>query len=149
MIRTIGNRAWDWEVRLSQWGIEHAGLPFAWGETDCASLVRDAMRVLYDRDVWESPTWYDSLASAYQTLQLVGGAPAWLLAHGATRMPLAFAQPSDVLVTPADPTDMADSLFVIVSHGRMLRTHPDELTKIVTTSRAIDTSYLIRLPYAW
>ncbi len=43
----------NWDSRLVELAREVVGEPFEWGVTDCASLVRRALKVMYGRDVWK------------------------------------------------------------------------------------------------
>ena len=47
MIRVLNS-----DVLLIQFAKSVKGAEFKWGETDCASLVRKSLRIIYGHDVW-------------------------------------------------------------------------------------------------
>ncbi len=40
----------NWDVELHQWAAPLIGMSFAWGDTDCISLARQALTIIYGRD---------------------------------------------------------------------------------------------------
>jgi hypothetical protein len=43
----------NWDRRLVEFVAVVVGQPFKWGETDCVSLVRRGLQLMFDEDVWK------------------------------------------------------------------------------------------------
>lgn len=85
----------DWELRLTRWATGLEGRPFRWGETDCASLLCQALRVM-SPDPLTTPVWADA-RSARRARRSVR--PTDLLrAHGLATILPPYVQPGDVAV---------------------------------------------------
>lgn len=90
-------RVRDWRTKLLAWALTCSRLPFAWGETDCGTLARTALGILFGRDVVPDIRPWRSAR---------GAALAWrrhppdrvFQELGAEVMPLAFARSGDVIV---------------------------------------------------
>lgn len=62
------------ERALLRWAAEEAGKPLVWGETDCASLVRRGLSVLFGEDrLYRIPAW-TSAKEALRALRAEGPA---------------------------------------------------------------------------
>lgn len=97
------SRVRNWDLELLRWQRSVLGAPFAWGVTDCGSLVRGACRTLYGRDRFEEVRPYSSRFGALRAHVETGGIASVLLGEGAREVGLGFARQGDVLVEP--PTD--------------------------------------------
>ena len=52
------DRTLSWRRELVAWAREVRGLPYIWGKTDCAALIRDALRIQFGTDLFGNlPTW--------------------------------------------------------------------------------------------
>lgn len=88
-----------WTLRLVEWGREVEGREFAWGETDCASLVAGALEALYEEPpVDASLAEYSSREEALRRHAETGGVEAVLREAGAEEVGLNFARDGDVLL---------------------------------------------------
>ena len=67
-------RKHDWELHLHEYELSKRGLPFRWGDNDCALFVCDGIHALTGVDVGgEFRGKYSSLASAIVTIREVTG----------------------------------------------------------------------------
>jgi len=105
----------NWDVRLFHWGESVRGKPFSWGSTDCASLVIAAMEVMYGVDVFPQVDRWKSLRKAVRVLHDVGSICDLFGAHGATSVPIAYAQSGDILCAPGLDGDDLPRLGVMVN----------------------------------
>lgn len=81
-----------WERRLVEWADSVQGRPFVWGETDCASLVVQALSLLGHP---AAVPGYHTVSAARRVL--AGLDPATVLRDlGAVEVGIAFAQSGDV-----------------------------------------------------
>lgn len=96
-------RVRNWDLELLRWRRSILGEPFAWGETDCGSLVRGATRTLYGRDPFQGVRTYTSRFGALRAHVETGGIEDAVRAAGGEEVGLGFARQGDVLVEP--PTE--------------------------------------------
>lgn len=91
----------NWGVHLFRWSKSVVGEPFVWGETDCGSLVRGAVRAMYGEtpDAW-SKRPYTSERQALRVQVQMKGVSGALRALGATDETVAYAQSGDIVVRP-------------------------------------------------
>lgn len=85
----------NWDVKLHEWALSVAGQPFAWGKTDCGSLVRQAFALMYGRELVELPIW-GTEHGAMRALAETGGVERVLRELDAVEVPRSFAQQGDV-----------------------------------------------------
>lgn len=98
-------RCRNWDVKLAEWANQRLGLPFEWGRTDCVSLVREALGIMYPDEFYvELPIWSDK-EEAKVAMKQVGGIRGKLLSLGAKEHPILFAQSGDILVFRPDEED--------------------------------------------
>lgn len=104
---------------LHAFAVAEVGKPLAWGETDCASLVRRGHLVYFGTDLYEGlPSW-TTLTGARRALAATGGVESVLLKRGARAVPLAFAQAGDVVVGGGDD-DEGLPFAGLVTGGKVL-----------------------------
>lgn len=118
----------NWDLRLLQWAESMNGKPFAWGETDCGSLVRSAMQNIYGVDAFGGVGRYSTRAAALKRQSETGGVYAALTAAGWSEIPLPFAQQGDVLIHPGDGMPGAG----VVVARQVLITNPDHGVQLVS-----------------
>lgn len=90
-------RVLDWRTRLVDWGLALRGRPFVWGQTDCATLARQALVLCFGRDLTvHVPLWH----SAREAAEILKQHPIVdeLKALGAEERPLAFARAGDLVL---------------------------------------------------
>ena len=84
---------------MIEWAAVQVDRPFAWGETDCASLARAALKQCFGEDVApEVPEWHSKreaarVLRAHPPLQI-------LEALGAERTAIGFARAGDIISLP-------------------------------------------------
>jgi len=86
----------NWDARLLAWANRVVGKPFAWGVTDCGTLMRQAHEVMHGENVLRWPA-YKSKRGALAAKRRLGGLPAALeaAAHAIGRR---FAGTGDVVL---------------------------------------------------
>lgn len=87
----------NWDLALHRWSNAVVGRPYVWGETDCGSLVREAHALMFGTEIFGVKP-YSTRRQALYRHKATGGVQAVLEAHGATEVPMAFAQQGDVLI---------------------------------------------------
>ena len=116
-------RVGDWNERLVAYANSVNGAPFQWGVTDCASLVRYALRAMYGRDLLRGMGSYRSSPSALRVGRQVGPVGAYLRDRGFQAVGLAFAQSGDTVVFRG--LDRGHPQLGVVVSGRLLVSDPD------------------------
>lgn len=93
------SRQRDWRAQLHRWARQQLGAPFVWGETDCASLARQALTVMFGEDLLpELPRW-STAREAVAVLAQHGAGVGLLVALGAQEVSLSFIRAGDIVVT--------------------------------------------------
>lgn len=105
----------NWDLALFHWSEGVVGKPFRWGETDCATLVMDAMVVMYGRDIFPKVPRWKSLRKAVRVLHKVLDIADLFREAGAVTVPMTFAQSGDVLCAPGLDADSLPRLGVVVN----------------------------------
>ena len=88
-----------WEDRLLLWAEAKRREPWAWGETDCGNLAREALRIVYGCSVVQTlPLRYKSRTEAIRWLRELGQPLGqYLLDYGARVVPIAEVQGGDIV----------------------------------------------------
>ncbi|HEX8693400.1 MAG TPA: hypothetical protein VF746_13330 [Longimicrobium sp.] len=136
-------RAENWDVRLHHWAAGRVGRRFAWGRTDCASLVRQAARVMYGQEVFASVPRWASARQAVEAMRVSGGVRPSLQRLQAWCLPLGFAQSGDVAVGPEQG---GEAQTAVVVDGRALVSTRAEGVRLVPLSELSAGVLLWRLP---
>ena len=93
------SRVPNWDAELEAWANAKRREPWAWGETDCGNLTRQALRVVYGCSVVQ--TWrplYNSRTEAIRWLRELGKPLSqYFLDYGATVVPIAGLQGGDIV----------------------------------------------------
>lgn len=97
-------RGLNWSDDLVRWARDEIGKPYVWGETDCGSLLRRGLAIVYGQEIGEVPA-YDSLSSAYRVSEAIGGLRAVLHRLGAEPIGLKFATTGDVILSDDWPAE--------------------------------------------
>lgn len=112
-----------WDVELEQWAAGMIGEPFAWGRTDCASLVIKGQRIIYGVDVFHTPAW-KSKAKALRTLVDVKGFRA-VLKRYANQVGRRFLQAGDIVLVGKGCSELQTDGLLIVIRDYALASSPD------------------------
>lgn len=103
------------DVRLARWANDLLGRPFAWGTTDCASLVHRALVVMYGPAITSRlPKRWRTKVAALRLAKLTT-AEKCLGELEALEVPAAFARNGDIVVMPADGGHPAGMGVVVAS----------------------------------
>jgi hypothetical protein len=113
-----------WETALVRWAREQAGRPYVWGVTDCATLARAALAVVFGRDVAPGLPVWKSQASASRIAKRTRVSDA-LRTLGAIESQAAFAGAGAVVTVPDDRVPGGESVCVVVSAGIALYAQHD------------------------
>lgn len=136
----------NWDVGLVVWAKQVLDLPFVWGETDCASLIRRAHRVMYGVDLFREVAPWSSLLGARKAVEAYGGVEDAMRRLGAQALPMAFARQGDVIVqAEALDDDFTGAAFLMVS-GRLLSANPDTGVRLFPRSSLSPEARLLRMP---
>jgi len=140
-------RVLNWDVRLVQYAGRLQGEAFEWGVTDCGTLVRGALTVLYDHDVLEAALGapWTSLRGAAGAWRAVGSVQSVLGALKAVEVPGAFVQAGDVGVFPGEDVDGLPRLVVCIG-ARILTVHRERGVEVVWSSVLPGGTRFWRLP---
>ena len=98
------NRAPNWHVKLAQLANEVVGQSFVWGETDCASVARRAVAVMYEDDpISPHITFsYTTRTGATRAFNRIGSFADIALAAGAKEVRPDLTQDGDIMIFPKD-----------------------------------------------
>lgn len=116
---------------LVTWADAQRGKPFKWGDTDCATMVRKACRVMHGVDPFVLPAW-KSKAKALRVFAECGGI-AKALAEIAQPVGRGFAWTGDIALLE-DETALGNSLMVVID-SRVLVSQPE--TGVTLEDRSI------------
>ena len=106
----------DWHFRLVAYAQANRGRPFRWGTTDCYSIVRGALDVVYDADVLPAAI-YSRQAAALRVAQSFKDIPGALEELGAQPVAMPFAQAGDLLLIPGKD-ELGLPRFGVIADGR-------------------------------
>jgi hypothetical protein len=92
-------RVADWQRELLLWGGRQRRMKWAWGETDCGTLIRQGLEVVFGRSVMDIN--YASRDEARAWMKDMGtSASKYFEGCGAVRHPVGELQGGDVIVRP-------------------------------------------------
>lgn len=115
-------RVSGWRSQLLAWGEAQRYRKFAWGETDCASLVREGLGVVFGHPVMVLN--YATRSEAKSTMRdIVKTASSYLEEHGASRIAVSEMQGGEVVVMPGLINKMPRLAFAI-DHDVLLTSTP-------------------------
>lgn len=120
----------NWDVELILWAREIKGSAFAWGKTDCASLVRTASQIMFDVDVFSHVGHWTSEFGARRVLAEYKE-PADIMKVVADWVHSNFAQTGDIAVTPGTDALGFPRFSVILTGGQALVSIPESGVAVV------------------
>ena len=89
----------DWQRELLLWGERQRRLKWAWGETDCGTLLREGLEIVFGHPLMSID--YASREEARAWMQEMGtSASKYFEGCGALRQPLDELRGGDVVVRP-------------------------------------------------
>ena len=89
----------NWSQKLVAFAIEQRELAFEWGRTDCGSLVRRGLELVWGEPILGGPDYW-SIASAEDTMKTLGEAATFFESQGAASELLSRASGGDVVIRP-------------------------------------------------
>lgn len=93
----------NYDIELVIWGKALIGQPFVWGKTDCGTIVRRAMKIVFGKDVFRGKVRsYRSGVEAMRVMQGVGGIAGALVNAGFIRQKGRKWHTGDIIVEPGD-----------------------------------------------
>lgn len=137
-------RVMNWDIALFDWARSVCGEPYVWGRTDCASLVREAHRLMYGEGRFDVGEW-TSKTGALRVSKRVGGVVGALEAAGAEDVHPGKAQQGDVLVRAAEDADGHPVCGVLIAR-RVLSSDP-ERGVWWEPYRGVVADRVLRVPY--
>lgn len=122
----------NWDVLLFRWSVSVVGQPYEWGRTDCASLVRQAMTIVYGSDPFDVRPW-STKRQALTRLKAVGSVEDALRAAGMVPVALRHAQGGDVLCEAV--SDGYGACGVVVGRVVVWATQEDGVVRVPLRGR--------------
>lgn len=140
-------RILNWDVEVTGWAIRQLDRPFAWGSTDCASLARAMLEVMYRDDLLPTLPAYSDRRGAEAVWRATGGARSILALLGAVPLPaLLHANTGDFLVAEPRSDEPFEALIPVITN-QMLITEPDRLVRLVPLIAHPTDAVAWRLPF--
>lgn len=121
----------NWHVWLVRFANAANGMEYKIGKTDCVSITRRALQVIYATDPWEDqlPPWKTN-AQAIRRARSVD--PEKLLeSTGAIEIPRNFATAGDIAWRPRDDHDGLPMAAVVLPARKALLSNPENGVQIV------------------
>ena len=92
----------NYDYKLIEWVNTQMGKPYVWGVTDCGSLVRQGLNIVYGKDKFNDiPTW-NTEEMCRKIWDDLGGVDKAFLDFGAKKIKGTFAQTGDIIVITAN-----------------------------------------------
>ncbi len=118
-------RVENWDRRLVEFTNEVNGQAFEWGTTDCASLVRRGLSLMFGRDVWKKHVgeWKTKRGALG-----VSGRTDYedaLRASGAVEMGIHYAWSGDVALGPSEDDHGMLQIGLLVPTRKILTSTPE------------------------
>lgn len=127
------NRLHNWDTWLVEFAIKMIGQPFKWGQTDCATLVRNGLRSIYGRDVWRG---HVGIWTARRGALIVSNRtkPKMALrASGAVETHTKHAWSGDVALGPSMDAHGMFQLSLLIPNRKALTSTPETGVIVVDT----------------
>lgn len=119
------------------------GKPFVWGETDCANIIRNVLKIMYAYDVCKGIKKYKTEYAAKRRVVETGGTVSVLKRLGAYEIQRNFCQTGDFIVSPN--SDGFDSSFAVIN-DHVLSANPEKGVILHALSQVIEGSVYLRMP---
>lgn len=107
------HRTANWQAALRTWARGAVGQPYVWGKTDCGSIGRDALVVMFGDRILKGIVWPTARA-ATRVLARHGTMSEILIRLGATKKPASFAQSGDIVIEHSPEAPGGESACVVV-----------------------------------
>jgi hypothetical protein len=135
-------RRQDWRTRLGAWATTQVGKQFVWGQTDCASLAREALCQMFGRDLIPVAVDYSTAYGATRALAQFGDIGSYLEELGAERTTPAFLRAGDIVLMD-EPTEAVGgvALMICLDSRRCLMTGPNGVSETLLANDAAAAVY--------
>ena len=91
-------KVYNYDYKLIEWVNTQLRKPYIWGETDCGSLVRKGLNIIYGKDKFNDMQSWDTEEICRKIWNDLGGVDKAFLDFGAKKIKGTFAQTGDVAV---------------------------------------------------
>ncbi len=88
----------NYDYKLIEWVNTQLGKPYIWGETDCGTLVRKGLNIVYKKDCFHDTASWSSETECRKIWDDLGGVDKAFLDFGAKKIKGTYAQTGDVAV---------------------------------------------------
>jgi len=122
-------RVRNWDVKIMDWQADMLGRPFAWGQTDCGSLVRSALSVVYGEDPVPHLDWYETQTGAIRLFGETDGISGAILDLGAEETTLAFARQADIAIEAPSEDNRLGGAGVVVDRAVVVCPEGEEVVR--------------------
>jgi hypothetical protein len=103
----------DWRTRLYDYVVSRQGVPFKWGDFDCAKFAADAVEAMTGKDPMKGMRAYKSEEGARKLLKDKGyKSHGDLLSELFEEIPVALGQPGDIAVMENDGLGVVQGQYV-------------------------------------
>ena len=110
-------KVYNYDYKLIEWVNTQLRKPYIWGETDCGSLVRKGLNIIYGKDKFNDiPSW-DTEEICRKIWDDLGGVDNAFLKFGAKKIKGTFAQTGDVAVLEIGKLLTA---AIVIGSGKLL-----------------------------
>ncbi len=133
------------EVTLDEWILNHLGLPFVWGETDCFSLVIKYIREVYGETFGNKAPKLTSRRSAINEFNKMGGLEKALEELGCVSTRASFMEPGNVVIEPCADRFQLPSYGIAATRSMYLTTEEYRKSVLVSINRATLNTRVWRL----
>lgn len=110
------------------------GLPFEWGKTDCASIVRAGLELTYEKDLFDGKikpwTSLKTAASRWKSIDLEN----LLLSLGAQEVSPQHTQAGDLAIGPELDENQLPQLALVLPVSKVLISTPEYGVQIIHVS---------------
>lgn len=113
----------NYDYKLIEWVNTQLGKPYIWGETDCGTLVRTGLNIVYGDDKFNNITFWDSEETCRKIWDDLGGVDKAFLNFGARKIKGTFAQTGDVAVLEVGKLLTAS---IVIGSGKLLFSSTDK-----------------------
>lgn len=101
------------------------GREYEWGETDCVSLIRIGLAIVYGKDVLSGLPDWTTLKGAVSAFRKVGDVAIFLQQSGAHIVHPTMARNGDLLVWDGEDEDGLPQTGLIVPKRKVITSAPD------------------------
>lgn len=125
----------NWDRRIVEFAKEVRGTSFEWGSTDCVSLVRRGLRIIFDEDVWKGHVGEWKTRRGALTVSGKTDYEDALLSSGAVEVGYHYGTSGDVALGPNEDEHGMLQMGLLVPTRKVLTSEPETGVSIVDKLR--------------